>query len=220
MKKTLLLAITIMLILMSGAAYAENVTVRGVHYDSTKEDIIALENQRGNYNYKFWSDSGVLEYKNLKIADLITEIVYRYFPNGISSRPPYIHMCFEEHTSSSLAFSDFSIIEKQLTGNYGMFCATNDSNTRTISSTSQFDAYMESDYEARNKNKDYYTKVIAYREWLIEYDDCVLAIDLFIRDQKSILQEVYQCILCYEMQSKETVDLSNGIIKQETNDQF
>lgn len=219
MKKTLILSLVAML-LLSGTAYAENVSVRGVHYDSTREDIIAIESERGNKDFKIWEDSGVLEYKNLRVAGLSTEIDYRYFPHGISIRPPYIHMHFEEHHNNSSALSDFTIIENQLIGKYGMYNATNDNNTRVISSTSQFDAYMESDYDARNKNKDYYTKVNAYREWIIEYDDCILAIDLFIRDQKSMFNEVFQCILCYEMQSKDMVDLSNGTVKKEMNDQF
>ena len=60
MKKTLILSLVAML-LLSGTAYAENVSVRGVHYDSTREDIIAIESERGNKDFKIWEDSGVLE---------------------------------------------------------------------------------------------------------------------------------------------------------------
>ena len=214
MKKVICLVITIILV-FSISTNAEKASVRGVQYGMSYQEIIAIEETRNNKEYTL--GTGYLEYENLKLAGIDATVSYSQFPTG----NPKIMVKFPEYRSTTSdqfingsshkrqmynsALSVFNTIEAQLLNNYGEFIATSEYSTKTVLSTDLFEEY----YQGKNVVKEYGPSLLDYREWLIEYDDCWLAIDLYIINAVSLAGDNYKCTLAYQMFDKASVNIGN-----------
>lgn len=187
------------------AEKAENFRIRdGITYRMTTDEVKAFEDSLGNADLLHETFESQLHYFHLTVAgiaqssieykfdedDFLYEIAYRF--EDISMQSPY-------ERPAAIFFE----VKERLTQSYGEPIYAGDGKIHPLHSD-DYGFYL------RMTNRDSAYKILDYSEWLIEYDDCWVVIDLSL-----VKMGGHYCTMAYRTVSHEDMKLVQESIQND-----
>lgn len=237
MKRFCCLLITLVLAMTSVSALAEKVSVRGVDFGMTIEDIKGIEDANGNGNYLSSESEKTVKYEGIYINGEEASVGYIINQTDEGLKEIWVSIDFNKLEYKDLNWrlaeiygkhspfdedpelteildkidDTFNDTKSELIKKYGQPIASSKDGTLTVVSAGGVDVALS--LEDWSKKEVYDNgegdELIDYNQWLVEFDDCWLAIDLISFRNHSLISDIYSCSIDYKMYDKSAYDFNS-----------